>query len=91
MKVIIREWILLAISIQFPSAPDMSGHIIFANENAPRPNLPYFTINITAMTKIGQVNRLETDDTGLQRSKYDEDISISIQCFGRTSADLLQV
>ena len=85
IKAIIREWIFIAI----PKMNDYPDQVIFANENGPRPNLPYFTINITASSKIGHVNRIETDAVGIQRSKIDNDISVSIQCFGKQSADLL--
>lgn len=86
LEEIIRNWILIAI----PKLQELPNQVIMANENAPRPSLPYFTINLTSMTKIGQSNILETDDAGIQRIKYDEDVNVSIQCYGKQSKDLLQ-
>lgn len=76
----IRDWIVLVLS---------SIQVIFANENAPRPSLPYITILVAPFIKIGQANMID-ETQGDRTVKYDEDFNVSIQYFGDDWRDVLQ-
>jgi hypothetical protein len=61
----------------------------FASEDGPKPNDPFFDIDILNTTRTGQASRnLITDITitepdGIQKVRWDEDITVNIQAFGK--------
>lgn len=69
-----------------------STTIIFANENGPRPELPYITILTRIASKKGSIpfyDRAAND--GTQRIKYDIDYSLSLQCYGNSENDPITI
>jgi hypothetical protein len=70
---------------------NISAAVIKANQNGPRPSLPYINMNVTTITKVGQAETpTSTDEFGVGDIKYNEDSSVSLQGFGKGSNDILQ-
>ncbi len=66
--------------------------VIFADDNGPRPSLPYITINVTTTVKVGQANKeFPIPDTGIQKIRYNEDVSLSLNGYGVGANDQLQL
>lgn len=64
--------------------------VIWSDENRPRPGLPYITLSVINYGKIGMVDQGTTDGSGNQDRCYNEDVSLSVQGYGRGSKDNLQ-
>lgn len=62
---------------------------IFANENGPRPSATYVTIHTMERHDLGQPVYPKTDVNGVQIVSWDEDVSVSLQCFGPNAYDTL--
>lgn len=83
LEINIYKWLELVLPI--------GTSIIQANENGPRPSLPYVMFDITSITKIGQSYReSEIGTDGIQTIRYDEDFTLEIQAFGGNAHLLLQ-
>lgn len=64
---------------------------IWDNENAPRPNIPYISLRILSISKIGQSYYDSPDHNGDRIIKYDEDFTLSIRSYGQGTDDNLQL
>ena len=89
----IRQWFISALT---PEVFDgTSTNIIFANDNGPRPALPYITVLVTvADIPKGTDERVsETNGSGNPtiRAKGDRFGTVSINAFGRDSSGWIEV
>ena len=66
--------------------------VIFADQNAPRPNDPYITIKDLAIVGLGHRNTLAPDNITEERIvKYEDEITVSLQSYGNDTVNNLQL
>jgi len=65
--------------------------IIWDNENGPRPNKAYISLRITTISKVGQSNYQPPDNNGDRLIVYNEDFTLSIFSYGKSTDDNLQI
>lgn len=66
--------------------------VIFADQNAPRPNEPYITIKDLSVNMLGHRNYLAPDNTTEERIvKYEDEIPVSFQSYGNNTINNLQL
>lgn len=64
---------------------------IWANQiGAPKPDLPFISINLTSMSQIGRDNLSSPDVTGVAKISGDRGIIISVQAFGTGAMVILE-
>lgn len=57
--------------------------VIFADQNKPRPALPYTAIKIGSMRYVNQDHYSDADNLGIQTVKGDREFTLSIQNYGK--------
>ncbi len=62
--------------------------VIFANQNGPRPSLPYITLRVDAAPRAPLLEADLTED-GRQTYAAHRDSTVELQCFGEGSTDAL--
>jgi len=62
--------------------------IVFANQNGPRPRLPYITIRVGAAPRAPLLEAGLSDD-GVQTYAAHRDSTVELQCFGEGAFDVL--
>lgn len=63
--------------------PIVGGNLIFADQNTPRPALPYTTIKIGSFRRVNKDHYSDPDNSGIQTVKGDREFTVSIQNLGR--------
>ena len=58
--------------------------------NAPRPDLPYIAVRVEGLDPIGQDDRSEIDDDGLQTIYGDRLVNVKIDAYGSGALDLVR-
>lgn len=73
--------------------PHLTGvtEVIFDEQNGPRPNLPYASIKILAMTPVGRVQREFIDDYGKRRFYQHYSVTIRVRIYGSGSIARMNV
>lgn len=74
----IRALIVQATSLQ----------VIFANQNGPRPSLPYITLRVSSSPRMGLLEADLSND-GTQTYAAHRDATVELQCFGDGGFDAL--
>lgn len=65
--------------------------VIFADQNAPRPDELYVTLKITGISNIGHREYDEPDNITEERTvKYEDEITVSIQAYGSGALGVIQ-
>ena len=64
--------------------PIISGTVIFADQNSPRPALPYSTIKIGSFRRVNKDHYGDPDNSGIQTVLGDRELTVTIQNLGRT-------
>jgi len=68
-----------------------SALVIFADQNAPRPDELYVTLKITGISNIGHREYTAPDYvTGDREIKYEDEITVSIQAYGPDALATIQ-
>lgn len=66
--------------------------VIFADQDAPRPNEPYITIKDLSTVMLGHRNYLAPDNITEERIvKYEDEITVSFQSYGNDTVNNLQL
>lgn len=63
--------------------PIIGGTVIFADQNAPRPALPYSTIKISSFRRVNKDHYGNPNNSGIQTVLGDRELTVSIQNLGR--------
>jgi len=75
--------------------PVIGGTVIFADQSAARPALPYTTLKVMSVRRVNTDHYSDTNDAGEQEVKGDREFTLSVQRFqayGPDSVtDLLQI
>lgn len=79
----IADSVLQRLVVQISGEP--SNKVIWMNENAPRPALPYLAIRISPARRVGKDWYSDVSDSGLQTVIGDREFTLSIQAFGEES------
>jgi len=64
--------------------------VIFANENSPRPALPYVTLYLTSLVQIGEDWTPKPDNAGGAEMVGDREFTLQIQCYGGDPITILE-
>lgn len=69
--------------------PIITGTVIWADQNAPRPASPYTTIKIASLRQVNHDHYGEPNNSGIQTVKGDREFTLSIQSYGREGVTFL--
>ena len=69
--------------------PIIGGTVIFADQNSPRPALPYSTIKLSGFRRVNKDHYSDPDNAGIQTVKGDREFTVSIQNYGTADAETL--
>ena len=64
--------------------PIIGGVVIFADQNKPRPPLPYSVIKINSVRYVNQDHYGDPDSNGIQTVKGDREFTLNVQMFGES-------
>jgi hypothetical protein len=67
------------------------SRVILANQNAPRPTLPYLTILLTPFIAIGDDYIYPPDVAGVRKIKGNREFTVTINAFGTNAINYLQL
>ncbi|MFX0205151.1 MAG: LIC_12616 family protein [Candidatus Hodarchaeota archaeon] len=81
----VRSWIISVL----PEDNEIT-RVIFANKNYTRPALPYISVNMTSISKVGQAYVPYDTAAGVRNVTYHEDFTVSIQSYGAETDVYLQ-
>lgn len=59
-----------------------ANHVIFLDQNAPKPSKPYIGIRLTSFNDIGKGYDLAISATGTNKHVSDEEFTLNIHCYG---------
>lgn len=62
-----------------------SETVIFADQNSPRPELPYWTIRIQSILTVGEAEYIQSDDDNSQHVVGVREATVQVQRFGEDS------
>lgn len=79
----IADEVLQRLVVQISGMP--AEKVIWVNENAPRPPLPYLAIKVSPARRVGKDWYSDVSDEGLQTVIGDREFTFSIQSFGHES------
>jgi hypothetical protein len=80
---VISDTVLQRLIVQISGEP--SGKVIWMNENAPRPVLPYLAIRVSPARRINKDRYSDVDANGIQTVVGDREFTLSVQAFGYDS------
>lgn len=63
--------------------PIIGGTVIYEDQNAPRPQLPYTTLKINSMRRVGGDHYSDVTDAGIQTVKGDREFTLNIQRYDK--------
>lgn len=63
--------------------------VILEDESGPRPPLPYITIDVETLDRVGEDPLIDTDDQGVSTYTGNRETDVSVQGFGSGSFDSL--
>lgn len=69
--------------------PIIGGSVIFADQNAPRPALPYTTLKLSGFRRINKDHYSDPNNSGIQTVKGDREFTVNIQHYGTQDAESL--
>ena len=69
-----------------PSTKLTEDKLIWSDEDAPRPALPYVSMKITSLLPIGFISRSKADEDGKSKLIQHYEINLSVQYYGDDSA-----
>ena len=64
--------------------PIIGGVVILADQNSPRPPLPYSVIKINSVRYVNQDHYGDPDNAGIQTVKGDREFTLNVQMFGES-------
>ena len=64
--------------------PIIGGVVIWADQNSPRPPLPYSVIKINSVRYVNQDHYGDPDNAGIQTVKGDREFTLNVQMFGES-------
>lgn len=70
--------------------PILGGTVIWADQSAPRPALPYTTLRLGVVTPIGEPHYSDSDNSGVQTVLSVRESVLNVQRFGPGSVAALQ-
>lgn len=79
----IQDVVLQRLIVAISGEP--SGKVIWMNENAPRPVLPYLAIRVSPARRINKDRYSDVDTNGIQTVVGDREFTLSVQAFGYES------
>ncbi len=66
--------------------PIITGTVIYADQNMPRPTLPYSTIKVSSFVRVNKDHYSDPNNAGIQTVKGDREFTVSIQNYGNADA-----
>lgn len=69
--------------------PIIGGSVIFADQNAPRPALPYTTLKLSGFRRVNKDHYGDPNNSGIQTVKGDREFTVNIQHYGTQDAESL--
>ncbi len=70
--------------------PIMTGTVIWADQSAPRPALPYTTLKLGSITEVGGEHYSDVDNNGIQTVLGTRESVLNVQRFGPDSVAAVQ-
>lgn len=70
--------------------PVIGGTVIWADQNGPRPALPYATLRLSSIQRVGTAHYADPDTNGIQTVVATRESTLQVQRFGPESVGALE-
>lgn len=70
--------------------PIMGGTVIWADQNGPRPQLPYATLRLSSVQRVGTAHYADPDANGIQTVIATRESILQVQRFGPESVSAVE-